>query len=396
MRIEQIHLKNFRALKDVTIDKPGGFAAFVGANGTGKSTLFDAFAFLQDSLEQNVHVALAKRGGFREVVSRGERGPIRVEIKFRDNPGPDGTAAPLATYSLDVGERDGRGIVEREVLKYRRGQHGQPWRFLDFSKGEGLAVTNEADYGKPAVEMQREQQRLDAPDILAIKGLGQFQRFKVASAFRRLIERWHLSDFRIHAARPSQEEGYAEHLSSEGDNLPLVAQFLHQRHPETFARILSRMGDRVPGVRDVEATSTVDGRLVLRFADGAFKDPFIARFVSDGTIKMFAYLVLLNDPEPHPLLCVEEPENQLYPELLPELAEEFREYGTRGGQVLISTHAPDLLNSLEPTEVFWLQKQRGFTVVRRASDDEQIVALYNEGDQLGALWRQGLFHGAHP
>ena len=92
------------------------------------------------------------------------------------------------------------------------------------------------------------------------------------------------------------------------------------------------MGRRVPGISKVEATNTEDGRVVLKFKDGSFKDPFISRFVSDGTIKMFAYLILLYDPAPHPLLCVEEPENQLYPTLLRELAEEFIDYADRGGR----------------------------------------------------------------
>ena len=94
-----------------------------------------------------------------------------------------------------------------------------------------------------------------------------------------------------------------------------------------------------------------DGRLVLRFQDGSFKDPFIARYVSDGTVKMFAYLVLLYDPHPHRLLAVEAPENQLYPHLLPELTEEFRNYAQRGSQVFVSAHSPDFLNGAELDEV---------------------------------------------
>ena len=139
----------------------------------------------------------------------------------------------------------------------------------------------------------------------------------------------------------------------------------------------------------------MDGRIVLRFQDGAFKDPFIARYVSDGTIKMFAYLVLLHDPLPHPLLCVEEPENQLYPQLLDELAEEFRDYAFRGGQVIVSTHSPDLLNAVKIEEVFWLTKSGGYTHVRRASDIELLQRLVKEGDRLGTLWKQGFFEGAH-
>jgi predicted ATPase len=211
-----------------------------------------------------------------------------------------------------------------------------------------------------------------------------------------MIEAWHVSDFHISEARPSQEAGVAEHLSASGDNLALVARYLFERHPERFQAVLDKMHVHVPGVQKVEAKLTDDGRLVLRFQDGAFKDPFIARHVSDGTIKMFAYLILLNDPAPHSLLCIEEPENQLYPSLLTTLAEEFRLYAQRGGQVMVSTHSPDFLNAIQLDELFWLTKNNGFTTVHRAADDEQLRALVSEGDLPGALWKQGLFAGVHP
>ena len=223
--------------------------------------------------------------------------------------------------------------------------------------------------------------------------MGQFREFRSVSEFRGLIENWHVSDFHIADARPSSEAGYAEHLSSRGDNVAQVAHYLYENHRDRFNQVLDVMSRRVPGVSGVEARPTEDGRLVLRFQDGSFKDPFIARYVSDGTIKMFAYLVLLYDPKPHPLLAVEEPENQLYPELLTELAEEFRDYARSGGQVFVSTHSPDFLNGLELDEIFWLLKKDGFTTVRRASDNELLSRLVAEGDMPGALWKQGLFEG---
>jgi predicted ATPase len=238
--------------------------------------------------------------------------------------------------------------------------------------------------------LDREEQKLDSPDILAVKGLGQFSRFKAANAFRSMIENWHISDFHVSEARPSQEDGFAEHLSTRGDNLSQVATYLFEQHPKRFAKVVEAMKRRVPGVSLVEPKQTEDGRLVLRFQDGSFKDPFVARHVSDGTIKMFAYLILLNDPSPFPLLAIEEPENQLYPELLPELAEEFRSYAERGGQVFVSTHSPDLLNALTLDEIFCLQKRNGFTQVRRASDSANARALVAEGDQPGYLWKQGV------
>ena len=391
MRIESLSIKNYRVLKDVKIENLSLMNVFVGANGSGKSTLFDVFGFLRDALTHNVRQALARRGGFGEVVSRDSEGPIEIEIKFRP---PE---QPLVTYSLSIGQgENGRPIVKREVLKYRRGRYGQPWRFLDFQVGRGMAITNEEDYGKQDAEMQREEQELESPDILAIKGLGQFQRFKAASAFRKLIENWHVSDFHISEARPSRDAGYAEHLSPEGDNLPLVAQYMYEHHRDIFDQVLDKMARRVPGVERVEATETEDGRIVLRFQDSSFKDPFIARYVSDGTIKMFAYLLLLHDPNPHPLLCVEEPENQLYPELMLELAEEFRAYAEHGGQVFVSTHSPDFLNGVNVDEIYWLIKKDGFATVRAGRDDDQLRALVNEGDKLGWLWKQGLLAGADP
>jgi predicted ATPase len=388
MQIESIEISNYRLFRDAVFNNLSRMAVVVGANGSGKSTLFDVFSFLKESLTQNVAQAVARRGGFKELVSRGEQGPIGITIKFRESGGR------LATYQLQIAADEGRPVVDREVLKFRRGQYGQPWHFVDFSRGHGTAITNESAYGEEGAVEERQVQVLDDPSILAIKGLGQFKQFRVVSEFRSLIENWHISDFHISDARPSAEAGYAEHLSTRGDNVAQVAQFLYENHRDKFDRMLKVMAQRVPGVNSVEAKPTEDGRLVLRFQDGSFKDPFIARYVSDGTIKMFAYLVLLYDPNPHPLLAIEEPENQLYPELLYELVEEFRDYARRGGQVFVSTHSPEFLNGAKLDEIYWLVKKDGFTTARRASDSELLRNLVDEGDQPGTLWKQGLFDGA--
>lgn len=388
MQIESIEIRNYRLFRGVEVNNLSNLAVFVGANGSGKSTLFDVFSFLKEALTQNVAQAVGRRGGFKELVSRGEEGPIGITLKFRESSGR------LATYQLEIASDEGRPVVHREVLKFRRGQYGQPWHFVDFSRGRGTAITNESVYGNEGAAAERKEYALDEPSVLAIKGLGQFKEFRVVAEFRSLIESWHISDFHIAEARPSAEVGFSEHLSTRGDNVAQVAQYIYEHHRDRFDKILEVMRRRVPGVDGVEAKPTEDGRLVLRFQDGSFKDPFIARYVSDGTIKMFAYLVLLHDPRPHPLLAVEEPENQLYPELLRELVEEFRDYARRGGQVFISTHSPDFLNGTDLEEIYWLVKQGGFTTVRRAADSELLRNLVAEGDLPGTLWKQGLFEGA--
>ncbi len=396
MRIESIRLKNFKAFRDIQLVKVPACMVVVGANGTGKSTLFDVFGFLRDCLKNNVRQALDVRGRFPEVLSRGAdplTDSILIEIQFRM---AIAEVDRLVTYSLEIAQRDNAPYVKRELLRYKRGRYGSPYHFLDFENGIGKAITNEEKFNIPDKELTTEDQKVSS-DTLAIKGLGQFERFKAASAFRELIESWHVSDFHIDSARGRKEAaGDSEHLSSTGDNLPRVAQYLYENHRATFDNILAAMKRRVPGISDVEPRLTEDGYLTLRFRDGTFQTPFLDRYVSDGTIKMFAYLALLYDPHPHPLLCVEEPENQLYPALMTELAEEFRLYANRGGQVMVSTHSPDFLNALNINEVCWLVKQDGYTEIRKAIDDKQIKTYMEDGDKLGYLWKQGFFTGADP
>lgn len=395
MKIEYLRLKNFKAFRDAEMKDIPSFAVIVGANGTGKSSIFQVFGFLKDAMASNVNTALIKLGGskgFSEVRSRNSEGPIEIEIKFRVK-----SESPLITYMIQINQHEnGKAYITREILKYRRGSGGRPWHFLDFSNGEGEAVTNEIESIEDVQELDREAQKLKSDDILAIKGLAQFEKFPAVVELGNLIENWYISDFHISRARSEQEAGYAEHLSREGDNLSLVIEYLYNNYREIFDHIVNLLKHRVPGISNIEAKTTEEGRVLLKFQDGSFEDPFLARYVSDGTIKMLAYLVLLYDPNPHPLLCVEEPENQLYPKLLWELAEEFHEYARRGGQVFVSTHSPDFLNAVKVDEVYWLQKIDGYTTIKKANDNQQIVSYMNMGDQMGYLWKEGFLEGVDP
>ena len=270
--IESIRLKNFKAFKDVTIRDIPRMCVVVGANGTGKSTLFDVFGFLRDSLTDNVQIALSKRGGFKEVRTRDAEGAIEIELKFRFHMTTKATQkTPLATYTLALNERNGQVFIEREELRYRRGSHGQPWKFLAFYNGEGEAVTNEFDDVDDESKLSREKQTLAKPSILAIKGLAQFKRYPAVMALGQMIENWHVSDFHISAARSLPDAGYAEHLSREGENLALVTQYLYEHKRDVFDAILIKMANRVPGISKVEAKTSEEGRILLRFQDGAFK-----------------------------------------------------------------------------------------------------------------------------
>lgn len=386
MQIESLRISNFRVFRDVVVENLPQMAVFMGQNGVGKTTFFDVFGFLHDCLNSNVRSALAKRGGFQEVISREQDADMQFEVKFR--PSPD---EPVITYELTIGlDEKSLPVVKKEIMRFRRGQHGAPWKILDFANGQGVAADGNLQSFEDVRIAERIPQRVSSPDILAVKGLGQFENFPAIASLRRLIEDWYVSDFHIESARVRQDASYSETLSTTGDNLAQVAKYLYDNHRERFEQILVAMRERIPGVTNVEAKVTEDGYVILRFQDGQFKNPFSSKFVSDGTIKMFTYLVLLSDPAPHALLCVEEPENQLYPELLQQLAEEFRKYARIGGQVFISTHSPDFLNAIRLEELYCLIKINGFTKIVRACDSPLIKSLYDEGDLLGSLWQQGI------
>ncbi len=106
MKIESLRVKNFKTFKDVRLKSLPTLSVFIGANGSGKTTLFDIFGFLRDALQSNIKIALQKRGGFKEVITRGETGTIEIEIKFRDSYGTK-LPSPLVTYSLAIGVYSG-------------------------------------------------------------------------------------------------------------------------------------------------------------------------------------------------------------------------------------------------------------------------------------------------
>lgn len=395
MKIESVSIENYKVFKKTTIKDMPKLAVFLGPNGSGKTTFFDVFGFLSECLHNNVNIAINRRGGFHEIISRdcGLSEMIKFEIKFR-NPVLDEERPPLVTYLIEIGFNNGKSYINKEVLKYRRGQYGKPWHFLDFSNGEGYAIVNEDEYDSKESKEQREFQKVASADIMAIKGLGQFEKYKVISAFRNLLERWYISNFKIEYGKSLSETGISEHLSVTGHNLAQVTKYMYDYHRPIFDRLLEKLPLRIPGINKVEAKDTEDGMILLKFQDETFKNPFLSKFVSDGTIKMFAYLVLLHDPAPHPLLCIEEPENFLHPDLLLQLSEEIREYSERGGQVLVSTHSPDFVNGINIEELFFLVKDKGFTEIRAAQDDSVVKDLARENG-LGWLWRNHYIKGAN-
>lgn len=385
-RIEQISVKNYRVLQNITLKDIQPFSIFLGSNGSGKTTFFDVIGFLSDCLITNVRKALEKRGRFQEVISRDCKSQeIEIIIKYREE-----KKAPLITYTIAISLQNGSPIVSRETLQWKRGSHGKPFDFLKFENGGGEVISGE----NPEINDRRISYQMDDPSSLAIKTIGQLSDNPRVASLRRFIEGWFLSYFIPDQARQLAVVGAMEHLSRQGDNIANVVQYLADEHPDTLSKILQRLTHRVPKLERVDSEQTIDGRLALLFKDAPFSRPFLARFASDGTLKLLAYLILLNDPNPPQLLCIEEPENGLHHRLLEPLSEELLAYAQRA-QVFVSTHSPFFVNTIKDAKQLWIfqREDSGYTTVTRADQIPDTKHFIESQAGLGDLWSEGYLRG---
>lgn len=385
-KIVYLRVENYRALKQVELKDITPMTVLLGPNGSGKSTVFDVFAFLSECFELGLRRAWDRRGRAKELKNRGCEGPVVIEIKYRE-PG-----FPMITYHLAVDERKGAPIVVEEWLQWRRGTRGKPFRFLDYKEGSGRAISGEL----PDEQDTRIEIPLKSPDLVAVNALGQFADHPRVAALRDFITGWYVSYLSVDETRSQPEAGPQERLSRTGHNVANVIQYLAEQYPDRLEHIFKVLRARVPRIERVLAEAMPDGRLLLQIKDAPFEHPVLARFASDGTLKMLAYLVMLHNPSPSSFIGIEEPENFLHPRLLPELAEECRAASERG-QLLITTHSPFFVNALRPNEVRILYRDdHGYTQVVRASDIQGISEFISEGASLGHLWLEGRFGMGDP
>ena len=386
-RVETLHVRNYRALRDVRLKKLTPLTVLLGPNGSGKSTVFDVFAFLSECFTEGLKRAWDKRGRLRELRSRDSEGAIVIELQYRERPG-----TPMITYHLEIDEISRGPVVKREFLRWKRTHPGAPFYFLDYKMGQGRVISGE----QPEAEDERIDKPLAGPDVLAVNTLGQLGENPRVIALRNFITGWHLSYLSADATRSRPEAGAEERLSVTGDNLANVIQYLGDDHPDRLEKIFKTLRRRIPRIERVTSRPLDDGSLLLQVQDAPFSSPVLARFASDGTLKMLAYLTLLYDPCPPQLIGIEEPENYLHPRLLPELAEECDMASART-QLIVTTHSPFFIDPLKPEQVRVLYRASdGYTREKRVADMPGIREFLQEGASLGDLWMEGHFEGGDP
>ena len=385
--IESLRVKNYRALRDIELKQLKPLTVFLGPNGSGKSTLFDVFAFLCECFTVGLGSAWNKRGGLKELRTRGCNGPIEFELKYREE-----SKSPIMTYHLSIDEGIKGPFVDTEWLQWRPGRGGKHIRFLDFYRGVGSVIAGET----PDEENEQINEQLDDPSALAANMFGQLARHPRVGALRHFITDWHLSDLSTDATRQATNDGPQKRLSTTGDNLPNVIQYLQERYPERLEKIISSLSNQVPRLEKVDTELMMSGRRLLKIKDAPFDQPILAKFASDGTLKLLSYLTLFHAPQPPQLIGIEEPENYLHPRLLTGLADACRK-AVMSSQFIITTHSSRFVNELYPDEVWvFYRDEQGFTVCKRASEMLGINEFMEAGAKLGQLWMEGFFEFGDP
>ena len=397
-RLTYLRIKNYRALRDVEFRDLTPLTVLIGPNGSGKSTVLDALDFLAEAVRGNLVGAWEKRERFRGMQTR-DSGEWVIEFEAEIQLD---TSKPRLLYKLVIDEADGVVFVSDESLTEVE-PNGKRIFFLDNAEPNELRNHGyENDFrlniyshdtakgystslsSTPLVARSGffpEQMGKDWPSALAI--------VKFFQPFRRVVfTDKHLKGF--------SDRGPQERLSADGENLPNLLYYYHREHSEVLQKITTLIQQRVPSLAEIQMEKTSDDRLLLRFKDSPFKTPFPARFTSGGTVKLTALFALLYEPDAEGLLAIEEPENELHPQLLYRLTEEFDKAAEKR-QLFVTTHSPLLLDALDPQQVWVIYRgEDGYTRVKRTADMPNVPELAEDGSMLGYLWTSNTFTEGDP
>ncbi len=406
-KILGFRIVNYGVLKDVRMGRLfrdgrnaktkdlGDLVAIIGENGAGKSSVADAFGFLSDCLTHDVEHACdaVNRCGFERLRSQGSEGPIRFEIYYREAQ----KSSPI-TYELAIdADKTGRAYVAEERLRQRRlgNQRGYPLTFLALNDGKGFVY--EGDEGGENEETQESAGKKIDVELadrrkLGVVTLGAMKQYSRVEKFLAFLRNWYLCYFTPDAARGLQAGGPTPHLDRVGSNLNNVALYMFRENKNNFQKVLESIQGKIPGVQKIEPLSLPNGQLALQFFHPETSEPFYSPRMSDGTLKLFAYYLLLHEKTPRQLVFIEEPENGLYHRYLPDLATEMAKLAKPGKQIFITTHSPFFVNALTPDSVWVLVKGKdGFSTLKNASEFEFVPELYEAELPLGDLWRSEYF-----
>ena len=362
----------------------GPISLIIGKSDVGKTSVMDAFHFLADALTVGLEDACIKRGGFEAIQTQGATGPISIGVNFR----VEGQPLPL-TYAINVGAtRQNTPRIISEALVYRSTEPGVSSNPLLLLQNEQRIVKHIVmrDGADPLIIAKAKQ---TDNRHLALSILGQApEQYPDVYSLREYLESWYLSCYTPHEALGLSPVLPQKHMYRRGDSLVHAVREMDAKLKDQFPAFLNTIAQKMPGIETITVEKTESGRILLYFRANNCPVPFSSQRISDGLLRLFAHLMLLEDPIPCPFVGVEEPENGLDQSFLDLYIESLIRQVVQGGQTqfLITTHSPTLIDRVRPEFVWVLEKIDGETRVQRASDDPIIREVIGKEQSIPENW----------
>ena len=345
--IERIHIKNFRMLKDVTVDLPR-FAVLVGKNSTGKTTLIKAIEFVADIASLGVDNAIERAldGSFASYndLCFDSSNPIEFTIDYRNGEHP-------ARYHLGIGGSEDVGIVHERL---ERGP--LPPLRLDVPIGKVL---------KAPILLQAtpENPMFLGDPVMKATNFG-ITRLNAIFGSIRVIE---LKSRSLRLPSPARSPKV---LSSDGASLASAARALRERDLPAFRQWVDHVAGAVEGLEEIDIWDRPEDRAsVLRAKFQGREDWVPSNFLSDGTLRLLALSLLAyaEKPDDAGIVLVEEPENGLHPLAMQYVFDALA--GMEHTQVFVATHSPIFLAQATLDDALYFSRNPdGSASIVRGSD----------------------------
>ena len=394
-KIVNFMVQNYGSLKSIDmggIDNKalGNMVAMIGSSGSGKSTIADAFGFISDCIFTDLETALNmnNRGGFDRLVTQGNN-----FISFIIGYESDNVDSIIYSFLIERNAKN-QMYIHLETLNAITLLSNNGQFKMELRQGKGYALSAKVDKDGKSYEVSRNPIELSDSQRLGIATLGVMKEYPVINEFLEFIKSWYLCYFTPDAARRIQAAAPSPYLNRTGDNLNNVARYMYRENPAEFQKILSDIQAKIPDITKIEPVEMINGQMELAFYQKGFEKPFFSQRMSDGTLKLFAYYLMLHEKNPRQLVFIEEPENGLYHHYLTDLALEMKRSAGSGynKQIFVTTHSPFFVDALSPDQVWVLDKDKdGFTTAKRASEYPFVRELSEEGVSMGDLWYSKYF-----
>ncbi len=361
MKITELKIKNFKALKEVEMKEIQEVCIVIGGNGTGKKSLFQVFQLLQEMVEGGISKGIARVSegrGYKSLYSRGSRGPMEFSMVLQQK-----EQGSKISYEVKLEETGDEVRVIEEKLSVQK--------LPVFTLKEGKGVIREEHVEVPK-------------DMLGLKYLS--ERSKVLGEVREFFERVHVSDIDVKAIRRGAKEriGVTDRLLSDGSNLVELLEYYCEKEREILDDFMHVINWFIPEITDIKVD---EGNLV--FCDRTHEDGFLVEDISDGTLAVFANFIYFFTEKNPTLMCVQKGERHLYPNAQMLLVDYFRSASrSREKQMFFSTHSPSLATGVNVVELYWLEKANGYSIIRSYQDEKELREPYRYR-KIKEVWESG-------